>query len=264
MQIESRRSEWAAFLCKSWHRFPAKGLFDRPLVETPAKGFFHGSLAEAPATGLLRQVLWIKSLASCPLPKASSTGPWPRPLPKVSCITPLAEAPVIRPLLSGPWYQLPGIRFLASGAAWFSGSSQAQQTLQLQQGLLQITIDQHRIKFRRRRQFLPSPLKAAGDRRLAVGAPAANPPFQLLKAGRCQKNLQGGREALPHLPGPCQLDFQQHRPLLEVASHRLPRCAIEVAGEFGPLQKVAGSDALLEVWAAEEEIIAALLFPLPG
>ena len=69
---------------------------------------------------------------------------------------------------------------------------------------------------------------------------------------------------MPHLPGPFQLNFQQHRPLFQVALHRLPRRAVEVAGEFGPLQKVAVGDALLEVWAAEKEIVPAVFFPLPG
>jgi len=156
--------------------------------------------------------------------------------------------------------QMPG----SGGRGPCCGSSQAQQTLQLRKGLLQIAIHQHRIEFRSRRQFLPGPFKAPSYRRLAVGAPAANPSLQLGKAGRRQKNLLGGRKALPHLSGPFQLNFQQHRPLLQVALHRLPRRAVEVACELGPLQKVARRDALLKIRAAEKEIVPAIQLTLPG
>ena len=64
--------------------------------------------------------------------------------------------------------------------------------------------------------------------------------------GGARKTSWASGIARAHLPGALQVDLQQHRaPGGEVVEHRLPRRAVEVAGELGPLEQAARGDQLL-------------------
>src|SRR5829696_2128958 len=125
-------------------------------------------------------------------------------------------------------------------------------------------VDDGHVELRLGRQLDAGLVEPSPPNLLRLGAPADQPPLQLLERRRRQEHELRVRHELAYLSHALQLDLEQGRPAgLQPVDDRLAGRPVPVAGVLGMLEELTGRDHVGERVAVDEVIFDTIDLPRP-